>query len=146
MNKPHDQETFFVAKCLHHSVAGCDHATQPHSSDVDCRSLVLATDDLIDCEAILNGDLGLAAAQERLLGIRNARVRCRQSAIALQATLRSASSGLERSCEALRRYAAFVALDEFEVVLPAPRPLRANPPQPSLQPKHSIPHASTFRR
>ena len=63
----------------------------------------------------------MSAVQERLLSIRNARERCHMIAASLQANLRRITPGLDASCKALRQHAELVAIDEFELLLPAPR-------------------------
>jgi len=118
-----DQNSSAIDSCLHHFTGGCDHANRLRSLGVDCRALAEATNNLIACEETLNEDFGKANVQESLLGIRNARVRCNLIAVSLRASFRSAIPGIEGSCNALRQYSDLVATDEFELALPAPRPV-----------------------
>ncbi len=131
-----------VDGCLRHFIGGCDHAARLRSSDVDCRALAEATNNLVACEGTLNEDLGKVNVQERLLGIRNARVRCHLIAASLRASLRSTIPGMEGLCDALRQYSDLVATDEFELVLSAPRPVIASSPRSDLRLSRSIPEIS----
>ncbi len=121
-----DQNPMALDDCLHRFSSECDHVTLLRLSSVDCRALAEATNNLIAWEGTLNEDLGKANVQERLLDIRNARARCHLIAASLWASLRSAVPGIEGSCEALRQYLELVATDEFELALPAPRPVKAS--------------------
>lgn len=137
-----DQNSMALDDCLHRFTGGCDHATLLRSSSVDCRALAEATNNLIAWEGTLNEDLGKANVQERLLGIRNARVRCHLIAASLWASLRSSVPGIEGSCDALKQYSDLVATDEFELALPAPRPVKASSPRSDLRLSCPIPETS----
>lgn len=141
-DRSRDQSSSALDGCLHRFTGGCDHATLLRSSGIDCRVLAEATNNLIACEETLNEDLGKANVQERLLGIRNARVRCNLIAVSLRANFRAAIPGMEGSCDALRQYSDLVATDEFELALPAPRPVKASSPRSDLRLNCPIPETS----
>ena len=128
-----DQNLTVLDDCQHHYSGGCDHATLLGLASVDCRALTEVTNNLIACEGALNEDLDKAHVQERLSDIRNARARCHLIAASLWASLRSAAPGIEDSCTALKQYLELVATDEFELVLPAPRPVKASSPPSDIR-------------
>ncbi len=137
-----DQNSMALDDCLHRFSGECDHVTLLRLSSGDCRALAEATNNLIAWEGTLNEDLGKSNVQERLLDIRNARARCRLIAASLWASLRSAVPGIEGSCEALRQYLELVATDEFELALPAPRPVKASSPPSDIRQSCPIPEIS----
>jgi hypothetical protein len=141
-NRSWDQRSSALDGCLHHFTDGCDHAARIRSPDVDCRTLAEATNNLIACEGTLNEDFGKANVQERLLDIRNARVRCRLIAASLWASLRSTAPGIEGSCDALKRYSDLVATDEFELALPALRSVKPSSPRSDVRLSCHIPETS----
>ena len=128
-DRSRDQTSMALDDCLHRFTGECDHATPLRSSDVSCRKLAEATNNLIACEGTLNEDLGRPNVQERLLDIRKARARCHLIAASLWASLHSAAPGIEGSCEALRQYLELVATDEFELARPAPLSVKASSPK-----------------
>lgn len=127
-DRSRDKNSLALDDCLHNSDVVCDHANRLRSSGVDCQALVEATNRLVACEGTLNEDLGKAKVQERLLGIRKARARCHRIATSLRAGLHAAIPGMDGSCDALKHYADLVATDEFELVLPSPRLVKASSP------------------